>query len=307
MTVAGSIWLDGRLVDGAAPQLSVTDRGFQLGDGIFETARARRGVVIELEEHLGRLGESAEALAIRLPFDAAILAAGIHELLAAEGFVGPGEGEAPPGDAAIRITVSRGPIGQRGLLPPGLEAIEATVAIQAWAYAEPSAALLERGVRAIPSAIRRDPSSPLSGIKSISRADYVYAKLEASRAGADDALFLTIHGDLSEATSANLWVVQDGRLTTPPRSAAVLPGTTRTWLLEHAAELGLEPHEATLRPEDLLSGEEAMLSSSVAGIVPLTRYAGQPIGDGRPGPWSATLRGAREGWIDRVSRSESVQ
>jgi branched-chain amino acid aminotransferase len=307
LTVPGSIWLDGRLVDAASPHLSVTDRGFQLGDGIFETARVRRRVVIELDEHLRRLGESAEALAIRLPFDAAGLVDGIAALLAAEGLAGYGTEEEPPGDAAIRITVSRGPIDQRGLLPPGVEAIEATVAIQAWPYAPPPAALLDRGVRAIPSAVRRDPTSPLSGIKSISRADYVYARLEAARAGVDDALFLTIDGDLSEATSANLWLVTGRRLTTPPRSAAVLPGTTRTWLLEHAAELGLEPHEADLRPEDLSAADEAMLSSSVAGIVPLTGYAGDGIGDGRPGPWSSTLRRAREDWIDRVSRSGPVR
>ena len=77
------IWLDGRLVDAAGPHLRITDRGFQLGDGIFETARARRGVVIELTEHLARLRESAAALDIRLGVDDAALRTGIAELLAA--------------------------------------------------------------------------------------------------------------------------------------------------------------------------------------------------------------------------------
>ncbi len=189
--MGGSIWLDGRLVDGAAPHLAVTDRGFQLGDGIFETARARRGVVIELDEHLRRLHESAEALAIHLPVGRPDLVDGIRSLLAAEDLDGSGGDGGTIGDAALRITVSRGSIAQRGLLPAGVEAIEPTVVIQAWPYTAPTAAILASGLRAIPSAVRRDPLSPLAGIKSTSRADYVYAKLEAARAGADDALFLT--------------------------------------------------------------------------------------------------------------------
>ncbi len=300
------IWLDGRLVDAAEPHLNVTDRGFQLGDGIFETARARRGVVIELDEHLQRLRESAAALAIHLPVDDEALVDGIRMLLAAEGLAGDGTADGQPGDAALRITISRGPIEKRGLMPLGVEAIEPTVVIQAWPYAPPPQDLLERGVRAVPSAVRRDPRSPLAGIKSTSRADYVYARLEAARAGVDDALFLTTDGALSEGTTANLWIVSGRRLTTPPRSAAILPGTTRTWLLQHAATLDLEPIEGDLEPRDLLAADEAMLSSSVAGIVPLTGYDGQPIGAGRPGPWAQAIRAAREAWIDGASRAKAT-
>ncbi|MDP9481964.1 MAG: aminotransferase class IV, partial [Chloroflexota bacterium] len=119
--MAARIWLDGRLVDGGAPHLRVSDRGFQLGDGIFETARARRGRVIELDEHLDRLRQSATALAIRLPVDDITLVAGIGALLEAEGLAGSGSDQSQPGDAAIRITVSRGPLEGRGLLPAGYE------------------------------------------------------------------------------------------------------------------------------------------------------------------------------------------
>ncbi len=297
------VWLDGRLVDAHAPHLSVTDRGFQLGDGIFETARARRGVVIELDDHLARLRASAVALSLQLGVGDETLARGIADLLAAEGLDGTGAGGGPIGDAALRITVSRGPLERRGLMPPGFEDVEATIAIQAWPYVRPPADLLERGVAAIPSAVRRDPGSPLAGVKSTSRADYVYARLEAARAGADDALFLTTDGALSEATTANVWAVLGRRLTTPGRDAAVLPGTTRTWLLAHAAAIGLDATEARILPADLLAADEAFLSSSVAGIVPLCRYDDRPIGPGRPGPWSATVREAREAWIDAASQA----
>jgi branched-chain amino acid aminotransferase len=295
------IWLDGGLVDAHAPHLRVTDRGFQLGDGIFETGRARRGIVIELDEHLERLREGAVALSLHLPVEDEAIAEAIADLLVAEGLAGTAGAGATPGDAALRITVSRGPVEQRGLLPPGMADIPATIAIQAWPYAPPPAELLARGVRAVSSSVRRDPTSPLAGIKSTSRADYVYAKLEAARAGVDDALFLTTDGAISEATTANVFVISGRTLGTPPRGAAILPGTTRTWLLAHAAALGFEAAEVELRPEQLLAADEAFLSSSIAGVVPLCAFDGRPIGGGRPGPRTLALRRAREAWIDAMS------
>jgi len=165
----------------------------------------------------------------------------------------------------------------------------------------PSAELLERGVRAIPSAVRRDPRSPLAGVKSTSRADYVYARLEADRAGVDDALFLTIDGAICEATTANVWIVRGRTLATPSRADGILAGTTRTWLLAHARALGLEPRQTRIRPSDLTAADEAFLSSSVSGIVPLTEYDGRAIGNGLPGPLVTTIRRAREAWVDEAS------
>jgi branched-chain amino acid aminotransferase len=297
------IWLNGELIAADAPHLGVTDRGFQLGDGVFETLRARRGLLIEWPEHCARLREGAATLELRLPYGDDELARGVRALLDAEALSGDGSDPGvEPGDAAVRITMSRGAIELRGLLPKGYETVPATVAIQAWPYAPPGADLLERGVRAITSAIRRDPASPLASIKVTSRADYVYARLEAARAGADDALFLTLEGCLSEGTTANLFCIAGARLVTPPLDAAILPGTTRNWLLSDPVvrALGFGPGEIDLRPEDLLAADEAFLSSSVAGVVPLTSYDGRPIGTGRPGPGTLALRAAREAWIDAV-------
>ena len=150
--------------------------------------------------------------------------------------------------------------------------------------------------------MRRDPSNPLAALKTTSRADYVYARLEARRAGADDALFLTIDGHLSEGTTANIFLVRrapDGtaELATPSLECAILPGTTRTWLLAWAARAGLRPVEGRLTVADLASADEAFLTSSVAGVLPVTRFAGEPIGDGRPGPWTGRARADREAMI----------
>jgi branched-chain amino acid aminotransferase len=291
------VWVDGRVLPAGEPQITVFDRGFQLGDGLFETLRARGGRLTEIAEHVARLRRSAAGLDIDLPdgLDDA-LARGIADLLAAEGLDGP------DGDASIRITVTRGAWSSRGLLPPKGERLTATIAIQAWQVTPAPAAHLEAGLHLVASAVRRDPANPIVTLKTTSRADYVYARLEARRAGADDALFLTTSGHLSESTTANVFLVRraaDGveELATPSLDCAILPGTTRSWLLAWAARVGLRPVEGWLTPDELATANEAFVCSSVAGILPVTRFNGHPIGDGRPGPWTRQAREDREGFI----------
>ena len=285
------VWVDGHLLPAAGPHLSVADRGFQLGDGVFETLRARGGHVTELAEHLGRLRRSADGLDIVLPADIEErLTTGIDELLRAEDLDGP------EGDASVRITVSRGVFPGRGLLPP-IEGIPPTVAVQAWPVTPPPPGHLEDGLHVIASAVRRDPENPIVTLKTTSRADYVHARLEARRAGADDAVFLTIDGYLSEATTANVFVVRGDELATPALDCAILPGTTRSWVLAWAGRAGLRTNEGWLTTRDLAEADEAFMCSSVAGILPVTRFDDRPIGSGRPGVVTMRAREAREAFI----------
>jgi len=293
---ARHVWVDGRLLPADALHVSVFDRGFLLGDGIFETLRARAGRPTELAEHVARLRGSAAGLDISLPDDVGDrIAAGVAALLAADDLDGP------EGDASIRITVSRGAYRGRGLLPPD-EIVDPTIAIQAWPVPPTPAGHLEDGLHLASSAVRRDPTSPLATLKTTSRADYVFARLEARRAGADDALFLTIDGHLSEATSSNVFLVRSGEdgvleLATPSLDCAILPGTTRSWLLGWAARVGLRPAEALLGRQDLVAADEAFVSSSVAGVLPVTRFDSVAIGNGIPGPWTRRARADREAMI----------
>ena len=271
------VWLDGQLLPADGAHVSVFDRGFQLGDGIFETLRARGGRVAELTEHLARLGRSAAGLDIELePGVDDRIRAGIDALLEAEGLAGPED------DASLRITVTRGAFHGRGLLPPP-GAVRATIAIQAWPVVPPAPGHLTDGLHLVASAVRRDPENPLAAFKTTSRADYVHARLEARRAGADDALFLTTDGHLSEATSANIFLVRGDELATPDLACAILPGTTRSWILGWAPSAGLRPVEGWLTTRDLAEADEAFVCSSVAGILPVTAFEGRPIGTGRPG------------------------
>ncbi len=296
MTAPRTVWVDGRLLPADSQHLSVFDRGFQLGDGVFETLRASGGRPTELAQHVDRLGRSARGLEIALPDDIGeTLAVGIQALLAADGLGGP------DGDASVRITVSRGVFAGRGVLPPD-ESPPPTVVIQAWPVTAAPAGHLTDGLHLATSTVRRDPLSPLAALKTTSRAEYVFARLEARRVGADDALFLTIEDRLSEATSANLFLVRRGpdgaaELATPSLDCAILAGTTRSWLLGWAERVGLRPVEGHLTRDDLAGADEAFLCSSVAGILPVTRFDGAPIGDGRPGPWTRRARADRESMI----------
>jgi branched-chain amino acid aminotransferase len=289
------VWVDGELLPADSRHLSAFDRGFQLGDGVFETLRARGGRPTELDEHLERLRRSADGLDIELASDTeARIAAGIEAVLDAERL-----GD-PDGDASIRITVSRGAFAARGLLP--LQHVTPTIVIQAWPVPPPPEGHLREGLHLVASSVRRDPSNPLSSLKTTSRADYVFARLEARRAGADDALFLTTDGHLSEATSANVFLVRMGEagrpeLATPALECAILPGTTRTWLLGWGARAGLEAVEGWLRPADVAEADEAFVCSSVAGVLPVTRFEGRAIGTGAPGRWTLSARAAREAFI----------
>jgi branched-chain amino acid aminotransferase len=288
MTAPKHVWIDGRIEPSEAPVLTAFDRGFQLGDGIFETLRARAGRPTELAEHAARMQRSAAGLAIELPPDlATTLADAIRELLRVEHLDGP------DGDASVRITVSRGAFYGRGLLPPD-EHPTPSIVVQAWPVLPPPASHLEAGLHLVSSSVRRDPENPLNALKTTSRADYVFARVEARSAGADDALFLTVDGYLSEATSANLFLVRGDELATPALSCAILAGTTRSWILGWGAAAGLAVVEGYLSTRDLHEADEAFLSSSVAGILPVTRFDGDAIGTGAPGPWTMRARADRE-------------
>jgi branched-chain amino acid aminotransferase len=304
---AAHIWLDGRLVSSDVAHISVYDRGFQLGDGVFEALRARRGVAIEMAGHLARLHSSTEAMGFGLPFPDEAIGAGISELLAAEGLDGVEpldggpvvEGGPQPGDAVIRITVSRGFDPTRSVQPKA--GGRATVAIQAWPYTPPPARALSEGERFITSRIRRDATSPMAGIKTISRAELVYARLEAERAGADDAVFLTTDGRISEATTSNVLLISGTTCATPQLGTALLAGTTRAWLVDHGEATGLRMVQRDLRLDDVFAADEMAICASINGVLPVVRLDGRAIGDGKPGPRTIAMRQARERYIDEAS------
>jgi branched-chain amino acid aminotransferase len=284
----GTVWINGRLEPAERALLTVTDRGFQVGDGIFETLRVEGGGVLELSLHVSRLQASAAVMALPLPDDLeSYLGQAIADLCRANRLDGSGT------QAAVRITVSRGAVAGRALLPP--EDVRPNLVIQAWRVDPPPEEMLGRGVRLVISGVRRDPASPLATVKTTSRAEFVYAQLEARRRGADDAVFLTTDGHLAEATSASIFLVEGAGLATPSLDCGIVVSTTRRWVISSGGPgLGLSVRQGHLTPNDLFAADEAFLASSVAGILPILSVDGRPIGAGTPGVWTARLRAMRE-------------
>lgn len=270
------IFLHDRLVAPQDARIDPADRGFTLGDGVFETLRTYAGRPFRLDAHLARLADGAAALGIPLPFPMERIAEAVAETLAANHL---------DGDATIRITLTRGP-GARGLLPPATP--RPTLMITAAAH-RPGPG---RPLTAIVSTIRRNEHSPLSRLKTLNYLDSVLAQREAAAAGADEAILLNAAGRLACAARANLFVVRDGRLLTPPVSEGVLPGIVRAEIVAIATELGLELRETPLDAGVLAAADEAFLTNSLIEIAALTRIDGRLVGGGRIGPATARVMAA---------------
>ena len=263
----GKIWLNGGFVEGVRARLDVADRGFTLGDGLFETFAVRAGRVLRVHAHLARLRRGADALRIPVPYDDATLRHALSDTIRMNNVR----------DGALRLTLSRGP-SARGLAPP--EKPSPTILIVAQAGLPP-----ETPVRAIVArTARRDEGSALSRLKSLSYLEEVLARMEALDAGADEALLLNTQGRIADGAAATLFVVQKGELLTPAIAEGALPGIVRA-----AAIRDLDAIERALASEDVQAADEAVLANSL-GARALVALDGRAIGSGKEGAWGAKLR-----------------
>lgn len=271
------VWLDGRLIPAAAARVDPADRGLTLGDGLFETVRAVGGAVPLLARHLARLRGGAGLLQIPVPADDDELAGAVRELLAANGL------EA----AAVRLTLTRGP-GPRGVLPSG----EPSPTLLLAAHPLPPPVGAARVVTA--TVTRRNERSPLAGVKALGYLDSLLAQRQARAAGADEALVLNTADRLACAATANLFLVEGGRLLTPPLAEGALPGITRGLVLELAREAGIEAVELPLGLASLIAAEGAFLTSSLVGPRAVSAL------DGRRLPPPPMLPLLQAGWRRRL-------
>lgn len=245
------VWLDGKIVAQEEAHISVMDRGFLLGDGLFETILIQEGRPFDLEAHLERLATGLAVLGFAEAVDLSKIRAGIAHYLAAE--------SAP--SAVLRLTVTRG-TGPRGLAPPEASSPTTLVALSPIPPAQETPLALH-----VATTTRRNELSPLSRIKALPYLDNLIALQEARAHGADEALMLNTRGTIACASVANLFVIRDGRLETPPVSDGALPGTMRALMLLLAKSAGLAPVETSLRAGDLAGADQVILTNSIRGAV----------------------------------------
>lgn len=149
----------------------------------------------------------------------------------------------------------------------------------------------------------RHAASPLAGVKTISWLNSVWAANEAHKEGFDEVVLLNERGEVSECTAANLFVVKNDKVLTPPLSSGCLEGVTRGVLMEIASEAGTSVGEQTLKMEDLLSADEVFITSTNRNVIGVREIAGQTIGNGREGEITKRLDIAFEGYVkEYVSR-----
>ncbi|HVW19852.1 MAG TPA: aminotransferase class IV [Opitutaceae bacterium] len=273
---------NGRLHSAAEPSLSPLDRGFLYGDAVYEVWRTYHGVLFAWDEHWERLGRSARALSLRIPFAPEALQAEIRRTVAAYR-AGGGGGD----DLYIRLQLTRG----SGAI--GLDialAGEPSFVLLVQPCPRLSAEHLARGQRlSVARGLRRNPVDALDPAwKTGNYLNNLLCLREAKERGADEVVILNQAGEVTEAAVSNIAFVREGRLLTPPLSAGILSGVTRRLVLGGvAAEAGLEVVESAVRPEAFASCQECMLLSTTKDVVPVAAIDGAAF---RVAPDTASMR-----------------
>jgi len=270
--VADCVYVNGTYVPRSEAKISVFDRGFLYGDGVFEGIRAYQGRVFRLDQHVDRLYRGAKAIMLEPPLTP-------EEL---KDIIGDGVRRNGGGDCYIRVVFSRGE-GDLGLDPRNCHTPATVVVIVDTIALYPRAAY-EEGLEIISCVTRRNLATALNPqIKSLNYLNNILAKIEVGRAGAHEGLMLSDAGYVVEATGDNVFICKDGELVTPPPHAGILEGVTRQVVLELAAELGLVCRQEMLTLYDVYSADECFLTGTAAEIVPVAKVDGREIGNGRPG------------------------
>lgn len=263
----GLVWLNGEYLDFASAKVSVEDRGFEFGDGIYEVIRVYQGKPFAFEDHLRRLQRSAEAIELSLPYSLDALRAVGYELIA----------RTELGDAELYLQVTRGVAPRAHLFPSGVT---------------PTVVMTIRRLRAIPPEVWEkgiavitvpDERWRRSDIKSICLLPHVLAKERARRSGAYEALFVR-DGCVLEGASSNLFICDGQTLITPVADQRILHGISRAHLIEVARRRGYAVIERDIHPPEVISAEEVLLTSTTLEVAPVIAVDGIPIGSGVPGP-----------------------
>jgi branched-chain amino acid aminotransferase len=249
------IWCNGDFLDGPLP-VSPVDRGLTNGLGLFETILALDGKPVALDLHLARM--KAGAARLGWSFEGEDLGHEIPKLLARKGL--------EEGRVRLRIAMTAG-AGELRDLARGSDAL-------LWITAA-ACPLPPESVTLVTAAFPRNERSPLAGLKCASYAENLIALDQAGRAGADDPLFYNTRGELCETATANVFLVKDGVILTPPLASGCLPGTMRQRVMARAAVT-----ETALTNADVIAADEVFITSATRGVVPVNQIDGRRIATG---------------------------
>lgn len=268
--------LNGRVLPLCNAQVSVLDRGFIFGDGVYDVVPVYGRRLFRFDDHIARLGRSLTKLRIPNPHGPEGWLALVRELVAAQ----------PADDQVVYIQVTRGVAMRDHAMPAGLEP---TVFAMSNPMKPPTAEQRHQGVACVTA---RDFRWERGDIKSTSLLGNVLARQMSADHGATETILLR-DGWLTEASACNVWVVHEGALLGPPRSDHVLEGIRYNLLAELCEEVGIAYNLRPISEADLLAADEILLSSATKEVLPVTRLDGDAVGHGalrgKPGPVYARL------------------
>ncbi|HBE93782.1 MAG TPA: D-amino acid aminotransferase [Gammaproteobacteria bacterium] len=260
-----NVYLNGDYLDDSEARISIFDRGFMFGDGVYEVIPVYGGRLFRFDQHLVRLRHSLDAIALKILITDEQLTDIFNQLL-----------DGGTDDASIYLQITRG-------AAPRNHSFPATQSPTVLAYAQdlvyPDEAQRNMGVRAV---TQPDQRWQRCDIKSVSLLANVLARQYAAEHDALEAI-LTRDGYITEGAASTMFMVKDDQLLTPPNGHAILPGITRDLIVEIAAANDLECNEVEIPEQDLYSAQEIWLASSTKEVLPVTVLNGQPVADGKPG------------------------
>ena len=264
--VDGIVWLDGELTDFHSAKVSLEDRGYEFGDGVYEVVRVYNHQPFALTEHLARLQDSAAGIELELPFSTAEFAKLAHDLLERSGIE----------NAEVYIQVTRGTARRNHLFPQN---VKPTIVVGVRPSLQVPRELWATGCRAI---TLPDERWTRCNLKTICLLPNVLAKNRARRAGAFEALLIR-DGILTEGTTCNVFLCRERDLITPIADNRILPGITRAMTIKLACDDGFNVIERNIKAEELFGAQEVFITSTSAELMPVVEIDDQRIGDGKPG------------------------
>jgi branched-chain amino acid aminotransferase len=275
------IWIDGKPVPGENARVPVLDRGFLYGDSVYEVTRTVQRKPLFFDLHLARLARSATGLFFDIP-PINVIEQAVTETISAASKV-----QSDVREFYLRVIVTRG-AGELDLDPASSDGPRLIVIVKPLKL--PEARLYREGASVATVNERRNaPGHIQPEVKSGNYLTSVMALAAARRRGCYEALMLDLYNQIAEGASSNFFMLAGGRLITPPRSVGILSGITRGTVLKLAGSAGVPVVEAPIALRDAIHADEAFITSSIRGVMPVIRIDEYPIGVGRPGPITRRL------------------
>lgn len=282
------IYINGELVPRRDAKISVFDSGFLLGDGFWESFRIHNGQLAFFDRHMKRLFENAKALALDLPFGTDQIFQALTQTIQANHL---------DDTAHLRLIITRG-IKKTPYQDPRVNVGRPTmVIIGEYKAANPKVA--EQGIRLFTVHVRRGSPDVLDPkLHTLSKLNCILARIQATQAGADEGLMLDPHGFVATCNSTNFFIVRRGEVWTSTGDYC-LHGTTRGVVIDMCRETGIPVFEKSFSLVEVYSAEEAFVTGTFGGIIPVIEVDGRTIAAGRRGQMTQRMQGLYKDFLDR--------